>query len=227
MRILIVEDHKKINALLARFARQDKHTVKQTYHAEEALELMSKESFDMMITDLMLGDMQGEELIQRIRSVSDIYIMVISAKTELSDKLDVLGMGADDYLTKPFSIEEVMAKLANIEKRLITKRPLFYSFYQGELIVRPLERMATYKNENLDFTVNEFDVLAYLMQHPNRVFSRMELLDILFQESEAYDRIIDVYIKNIRKKLHDQPKQPRYIKTVFGLGYQFVGDLDD
>lgn len=227
MRILIIEDHKKINTLLATFARQDHHKVKQTFSAEEALDVISKETFDMIITDLMLGDMQGEELIQRIRSVSDIYIMVISAKTELSDKLDVLGLGADDYLTKPFSIEEVMAKLANIEKRLVTLQPLTYSFYQGELAVKPLEHSAMFQQRKLDFTANEFEVLVYLMQHPNRVFSRMELLDILFKESEAYDRIIDVYVKNIRKKLHDQPKQPRYIKTVFGLGYQFVGELDD
>lgn len=227
MRILIVEDHREINSLLARFARQDQHLVKQAYSAEAALSLIKETDFDVIITDLMLPDMQGEELIKVVRNISDVFIMVISAKTQTEDRIDALSLGADDYLTKPFSVEEVMIRLKNLSKRIDKERPLLYSFYQGELTLSPLDRRVVFKGRDLSLTAHEFDVLHHLLSHPGRVFSRDDLIMSLFSESEAFDRVIDAFIKNIRKALKDDPKQPRYIKTIFRQGYQFVGDLDD
>lgn len=227
MKILIVEDHEKINALLTKFAKQDGHDVSQTYSAEEALDAIRKRSFDFIITDLMLPDMQGEALIRKIRDVSDIHIMVISAKKDVDDRIDVLSLGADDYLTKPFSVEEVMVKLQNTAKRIGHEKPLVYSFYDGELEVRPLGRKVVSNGRVVSLTTNEYDVFMYLLKHPNRVFTRDEIIIALFSESEAFDRVVDAYIKNIRKELNDDPKNPRYIKTVYGRGYQFVGERDD
>ena len=130
-------------------------------------------------------------------------------------------------MTKPFSVEEVMAKLQNVAKRLASINPLIYSYHQGELVVHPLTRTVLYKNEPVTLTTYEYDVLFHLMTHPNRIFKREELMMTLFQDSDAYDRVIDAYIKNIRKKIKDDPKHPTYIKTIYGLGYQFTGDADD
>ncbi len=227
MRILIVEDHQKIRDLLSMFAKQDGHHAVLAKSAEEALQVLAKELFDVIITDLMLPDIQGEELIKRIRATSDVYIMVISAKIDIHERLDVLSLGADDYLTKPFSVEEVMAKLKNVQKRIVTHRPVIRSFYQGELRLIPLSREVEFKQQKVTLTKSEFDVLWHLVNHHHKVFSRDELQSYISMDSEAFDRVIDAYIKNIRKKLDDDATQPRYIKTHYGVGYQFVGESDD
>lgn len=227
MDILIVEDHRKINDLLARFASQDGHRPVQAYDAESALVRLNGGHFDVILTDLMLPDMQGEEMIRRIRAVSDIYIMVISAKTEVSDRIEGLKIGADDYLTKPFSVEEVMAKLQNVSRRLATREPVLRSFNRGELVVRPLERSLAFRGRPLELTANEYDLFYHLLSHPGRVFTRDEILETLFPDSDAYDRVVDAFVKNIRKKLGDDPEEPRYLRTVRGVGYQFAGDSDD
>ncbi|MBN2877642.1 MAG: response regulator transcription factor [Bacilli bacterium] len=227
MKLLIVEDHIKINSLLAKFARQDGHTVKQSYSAEEALGQLKKQDFDVILTDLMLPDMQGEELIETIRDYSDVYIMVISAKTETEDRIDCLTLGADDFVVKPFSVEEVMLKLRNVSRRYEKERPVLFSFNQKELTLSVLDRRVTFRGNPVSLTAYEYDVLYYLMSHPKQVFSRDDLILTLFEDSDAFDRVIDAYIKNIRKKLNEDPKNPKYIKTVFRQGYQFVGELDD
>jgi len=123
MNILIVEDYKKINELLGVFSRQDGHKTYQVFDAESAIEIINKEKIDVILLDLMLPNMQGETLIKYIRQVSDVYIIVLSAKVDVKDRIDVISIGADDYISKPFSIEEVMAKLKNIQKRLVVHLP--------------------------------------------------------------------------------------------------------
>ncbi|MDY0278207.1 MAG: response regulator transcription factor [Acholeplasma sp.] len=227
MRILIVEDHYKINELLARFARGENHFVKQTFNATEGLKELMSASYDLLITDLMLPGLSGEELIKKIRETSDIYIMVISAKTEVNDRINSLSLGADDYLIKPFSVKEVMIKLKNIEKRLEVTKPVFFSFYHQELIISPLDRSVKYKEQIIDITNREFEVLLFLINNPFQVLTRDQIINHLGSESEAYDRVIDAYIKNLRRKLNDDSKNPKYIKTSYGLGYQFIGERDD
>jgi len=227
MRILIVEDHPKIRNLLALFAGQDGHQAETAESAESALERIATQTFEVILTDLMLPDMQGEDLIRKIREVSDVYIMVISAKIDLKDRLDALSLGADDYVTKPFSVEEVMAKLKNLGHRLQNERPLRRSYNHGRLEILPLQREVRAEGEAVVLTPHEFDLLWHLANHRKRIFSREELLEFCFGDSEAFDRVIDVHVKNIRKKINDDPTTPRYIKTHYGVGYQFVGDPDD
>jgi DNA-binding response OmpR family regulator len=153
--------------------------------------------------------------------------MVISAKTDINDKLDVLTLGADDYITKPFSVNEVMIKLKHIEKRISSNQPMILSFYQGLLKIYPLKRDVYLNSEIIQLTKNEFDVLWFLVTHPYQIFSRDQLLNQLFSDSDAYERVIDVYIKNIRKKLNSKKHQLELIKTHYGIGYQFVGEVDE
>ncbi|AUD63737.1 hypothetical protein BK010_09085 [Tenericutes bacterium MO-XQ] len=226
MKLLIVEDYKKISDLLALFAREQQHVVKQAKSAEEALSFLESESFDAMILDLMLPNMQGEELLKKIRAISDIYIMVISAKIDIEGKIDVLSLGADDYVTKPFSADEVMVRLKNVESRIKQTKPNVLSFNQHDLLIYPLKREVL-KNDNIiKFTEYEFDILLFLAQHPQLVFSREQIIETCFKDSDAYDRVIDAFIKNIRKKI-DKDQDQSYIKTHYGIGYEFVGEVDD
>lgn len=225
MKLLIVEDYPKINDLLAMFCRQDGYHVTQTYAAEEALIALKQSSFDLMIVDLMLPKMSGEKLIQEVRKTSDLYIMVISAKVDVAEKIDAISLGADDYMTKPFSIEEVMVRLKNVSKRLKNTIPAFISFNQGALIIKPQSREVMIRDEMILLTKHEYDILYYLVTHPHQAFSREEIMVACFEESEAYDRVIDTFIKNIRKKM-DIHQETSWIKTHYGIGYQFIGEKD-
>jgi DNA-binding response OmpR family regulator len=227
MRLIVIEDHRKINDLLARFARQDGHEVLQAFSAEEGLALLSVRPVDAIITDLMLPDLQGEDLIATIRKGSDVYIMVISAKIDVRERVDVLTLGADDYLTKPFSIDEVMVKLKNLEKRIVTREPVIRSFVGGALKIIPFRREVRLDGAVVDLTASEYDLFWQLAGHPQRIFTRDEILAACFGESEAFDRVIDVHVKNIRKKLNDAANEPRFIRTHYGVGYQFAGKSDD
>ena len=226
MKLLIIEDYKKINDLLALFARQDKHDVLQVETAEEALEAIQKNKFDAIILDLMLPNMQGETVIQKIREFSDVYIMVLSAKIEIKGRVDVISLGADDYITKPFSVEEIMAKLKNIEKRVKVQLPTSYSYRNKDLEIYPLKREVRVKSKTINLTEYEFDILWYLASHPKIVFSREQIIEKCFFDSDAFDRVIDVFIKNIRKKIDQNNTNNSYIKTHYGVGYQFVGEND-
>lgn len=227
MKLLIVEDNRHINQLLTQFARQDGHHVVQVLNAEDAIKQLTNQGFDVIITDLMLPDMQGEDLITQIRKVSDIYIIVISAKIDIHEKLDVFSIGADDYITKPFSVEEVMAKLKNLEKRIVSHVPIIQSYNHGKLKIQPLENDVWIDGKLIELTHYEYNILWQLISNRFRTLSRDQLIESCFSESEAFDRIIDVYIKNIRKKLSDDAVNPSFIKTVYGLGYQFIGEHDD
>jgi DNA-binding response OmpR family regulator len=226
MKTLIVEDYPKINQLLAMYARNDGHEVKQVYNGEEALAAVHHEKFDIILLDLMLPGIQGEELIKQIRKVSDVYIVVLSAKIDIKDRVDVITLGADDYMIKPFSIEEVMAKLKNVEKRLVVNHPTIYTFNHSHLKVLPLSREVFVHNQLINLTQYEYDILLHLLSHPNIVFSRDMIIEQCFSNSDAYDRVIDVFIKNIRKKI-DFSSEKSYIKTHYGIGYQFVGVKDE
>jgi len=226
MKTLIVEDYPKINQLLAMYARNDGHEVKQVYNGEEALAAVHHEKFDIILLDLMLPGIQGEELIKQIRKVSDVYIVVLSAKIAIKDRVDVITLGADDYMIKPFSIDEVMAKLKNVEKRLVVNHPTIYTFNHSHLKVLPLSREVFVHNQLINLTQYEYDILFHLLSHPNVVFSRDMIIEQCFLDSDAYDRVIDVFIKNIRKKI-DLTSELSYIKTHYGIGYQFVGVKDE
>lgn len=227
MRILIVDDYKKINDLLASILKQSGYTIYQAFDAKEALDILSNTAIDVVVLDLMLPDLPGERVIQDIRKISDIYIMVISAKVDVANRIDVITLGADDYITKPFSVAEVVAKLKNVEKRLQVKTPTRYSFNGGQLMLFPLSKEVLVNQQSVSLTKYEFDILFHLASHSSQIFTREMIIEYCFEHSEAYDRVIDSFIKNIRRKIDMTTLVPSYIKTHYGVGYQFVGQKDD
>ncbi len=225
--ILIVEDNKKINELITLYVSQEGYNVFSAHTAEEGLELFKKEEIDLIVTDLMLPRMSGEEFVESVREISDVFIIILTAKIHLDDKLTGLKLGADDYLVKPFSTEELILKIKNFLKRKV-KKSFGYSYHSGELIVEKNNNVVTFQGLPLEFTANEYLVLMQFIRNDRQIFSREQLLNTCFgKDTEVFDRIIDVYVKNIRKKLKEDSKNPRYIKTIYGLGYMFVGELDD
>ncbi|MCF7925350.1 MAG: response regulator transcription factor [Candidatus Izimaplasma sp.] len=222
--ILVCEDHKEINHLVTTHLEEQGYTVYPTYNAIDALQVFREEQLDVIITDLRLPVMSGEEFIAEVRKTSAIHIIVISAKTDLTDKLNGLKIGANDYIYKPFVPEEISYKLRNLFSQKNT--PKTQTFHQGELIFKQNDMTLTINNQDVTLTAVEYRLLKYLIMHPKQVISRDQLLDIIHDyQDEVFDRVIDVHIKNIRKKIKAHSDTP-YIKTVYGLGYKFVGDKD-
>lgn len=227
MNILIVEDYQKINDLLAHYLRSDGHHVMQTTKAFDALHLLKQHPIDVILLDLMLPDMSGEDVIKEVRRFTSVYIMVISAKVDIEGRINTLSLGADDYLVKPFSVEEVLARLKNVEKRLSPSDHTIFSFNQEDLKIVLASRDVFVDGSKVNLTKDEYDLLIFLIKHPSRSFSRDELITLVLPHSQAYDRVIDTHIKNIRQKIDIHPFQPSYIKTHYGLGYQFIGQKDE
>ncbi|HOI86172.1 MAG TPA: response regulator transcription factor [Acholeplasmataceae bacterium] len=227
MNILIVEDYQKINDLLAHYLRSDGHHVMQTTKAIDALHLLKQHPIDVILLDLMLPDMSGEDVIKEVRRFTSVYIMVISAKVDIEGRINTLSLGADDYLVKPFSVEEVLARLKNVEKRLSPSDHTIFSFNQEDLKIVLASRDVFVDGSKVNLTKDEYDLLIFLIKHPSRSFSRDELITLVLPHSQAYDRVIDTHIKNIRQKIDIHPFQPSYIKTHYGLGYQFIGQKDE
>jgi|AntRauTorcE11898_2_1112593.scaffolds.fasta_scaffold00066_12 DNA-binding response OmpR family regulator len=228
MKLLIIEDNLKINRLISMYASQEGHQVKSVFSAEDALEHLSDNKVDLVVLDLMLKTMNGETFITKTRQTSNVYIIVVSAKVDVDARVNALSMGADDYMPKPLSIEELMLKIRNLEPRLksMDKKDATYSFYNGVLTINKLTRVVRVDKKPTDLTQNEFNVLLYLIENEGQTLSRMQILDGCIRDSEAYDRVIDVYIKNIRKKIGDLDASLNIIDTVYGGGYKFVGDKD-
>jgi len=228
MKLLIVEDNLKINRLISMYAEQESHDVKSVYSAEEALSYLGENSVDLVVLDLMLKEMDGETFIEEIRKTSNVYIIVVSAKINVDSRVNALGMGADDYMQKPLSMEELMLKIKNLEPRLksMEKKDSFSSFNGGNLIINKLNGHLSVHGEDVKLTQNEWRILVYLMENKGRTLSRDQILDHCINESDAYDRVVDVYVKNIRQKLRDSKKPWAFIQTVYGGGYRFVGEKD-
>ncbi len=224
--VLIVEDNVKVNKVLSKYISQEGHNVISCFTAEDGLIQFKNNQIDLVVTDLMLPGMSGEELVEEIRKTSKCFVIILTAKTQLEDKITGLKLGADDYILKPFATEELILKVNNFLTRNEESKNKI-SFYHSELAISKENNVVNVNGEQVELTSNEFKILIYLSTNRNRIFSRDQLLEHCFgSNTDVYDRIIDVYIKNIRKKIGDNSKTPRYIKTIYGLGYKFVGEID-
>lgn len=223
--ILIIEDEKQISQLLSAYLEKEGFTVSTADTGQEAIRLL-KERFDLIILDLMLPDIQGEELCQSIREGSDVPILMLTAKSDEEDRIRGLGLGADDYVVKPFSPREVVARVKALLRRTMKKREVM-SFNGKDLLINPSTMEITKGGNVLSFTPTEFRIIQTLAERPGQVFTRLQLVNtILGYDFEGYDRTIDAHIKNIRQKIEDNPRSPTYIKTVYGVGYKFTGTPD-
>jgi two-component system alkaline phosphatase synthesis response regulator PhoP len=221
-RVLVVDDDVKTVELVKLYLNRDGYRVLTAYDGVEALRLAREGHPDLIVLDLMLPGIDGLEICQTLRAESDVPIIMLTAKTTDQDKLDGLDMGADDYVTKPFSPRELAARVRAVLRRLPGERgPDEIKF--GQLNVNFLRREAALVGRPLNLSTTEFKLLGVLVKEPGRVFSRAELIEkAIGYDFEGFDRTIDVHILNLRRKLEPDPRRPRYIKTVYGAGYKLA-----
>lgn len=225
--ILVVDDEPKIVEVVEAYLKKEGFNVLTAEDGEKALKLFKNELIHLVVLDLMLPKISGEEICNRIRATSDVPIIMLTAKSEEDDKIEGLAIGADDYLTKPFSARELVGRVkALIRRSYRDSSPLadYLIFNNGDLEV-DINKMKVKKDgEYVNLTTNEFKILVALLTNPGQIFSREQLVERAFGlDYEGFDRTIDSHIKNIRQKIEDNHKEPKYIITVYGMGYKFVG----
>lgn len=222
--ILVVEDDADINNLIIKTLKKHEYKATQAFSGSEALLQLSISEFDMILLDLMLPGITGEELISEIRKEKEIPIIVISAKVSIEDKVNVLNLGADDYITKPFESEEILARV-NSQLRRYKKfgfKPKNKKEYKFKsLILEEKSREVKVNNENIYLTVHEFDILCIFLKNPKRVYSRESLYEQVWKNGYyGEDNSVNVHISNIRKKIKNVVGDEEYIKTVWGIGFK-------
>lgn len=225
--ILIVEDNIEINNLIYEIMLDNNYQAFQAFNAFDAMKIFQNNNIDLIVTDLMLPIKSGEDFIKDIRLFSNVYIVIISAKVDLENRLEGLTIGADDYIVKPFSGEELVLKINNHFKRKTLKETIV-SFNHGNFIFEFNNNVISINNKKIELTSVEYLLLEALINNKNQILSRQQLLDKAFSnDRDVFDRVVDVHIKNIRSKIKKTNNSFEYIKTIYGLGYMFVGDTDD
>ncbi|WP_103106316.1 response regulator transcription factor [Brevibacillus reuszeri] len=220
--ILIVDDEPQILEILSSYLRKEGYHVLTASEGGQALEIAATYPLALMILDLMLPDKAGEEVCIEVRKSSRVPILMLTAKSGEADKIRGLEIGADDYLVKPFSPRELVARVRAILRRMGDYQSLSDLVEMGELTVSLGEKRIFLRGKAVEITPNEFRLLATLVRYPGRTWTRDELVEeVLGMDFLGNDRTIDTHIKNLRQKIEDDPRQPVYIKTVYGLGYRF------
>lgn len=229
-KVLVVDDEPKIIQVVSAYLEKEGYHVFAASSGNEALELNGRKAPDLIILDLRLPDLSGEEVCRRIRQRRDTPILMLTAKAEEEDKVRGLAIGADDYLTKPFSPRELVARVRAILRRHKAEREPqrdLISFDNGRVRIDVAKQEVSLNGKIITLTPNEYKLLLALARYPGRVYTRSELINkVQGYEYEGYDRTIDAHVKNLRQKIEEDPKNPRYILTVFGVGYKFGGEED-
>ena len=227
--ILIVDDENMMREAVASYLEKQGYHVLQAETGTQALSLLEKETVSFVILDLMLPDISGEEICSRIRRQSRIPIIMLTAKTMEDDMLNGLNLGADDYITKPFSLKNLYARIQAVWRRADHDlKPLAekFSWNAGDLVIDYNRKEVLKKGETISLTPIEWKILSAFTRYPQKVFTRDELIASAFDtDFSGYDRVIDTHIKNLRKKIEDDPKNPIYLCTVHGIGYKFGGNI--
>jgi DNA-binding response OmpR family regulator len=225
-RILVVEDEGKIAEIVKAYLEKEGFQITVAETGEKALAAI-KQGFDLIILDLMLPDMEGEDICQTIREDSDVPIIMLTAKSEEEDRIKGLGIGADDYVVKPFSPRELVARVKALLRRVKGSKEII-SFNNSDLVIDAKKFEVRKKGAQVVLTPTEFKLLQCVADRPGQVFSRLQLVNVILgYDFEGYDRTIDAHIKNIRHKIEDNQKSPFYLKTVYGIGYKFTGLPDE
>lgn len=222
---MVIEDEDKVSSVIRAYLQREGYCVYCTEQGIEGIRLFKEIDFDLVILDLMLPDIEGEEVCRVIRNISDVYIFMLTAKGTESDKITGLNIGADEYLVKPFSPRELTARVNAAFRRIVEEKTLVLSLDNGNFKIDKDKRVVEVMGKNISLTPNEFDILYVLAVNSGRVLSREQLIQSVFGfDFDGFDRTVDVHIKNLRKKIEENSKNPRYIKTVTKYGYKFGGD---
>lgn len=224
MRILLVDDEKKITTVLKAYLQQEGFHVSTAINGFVALTMFKENPFDLVILDLMLPGLSGTEICSEIRKISSVPIIMLTAKIEEEDRIQGLSMGADDYITKPFSPREVVARVRAVLRRTNNDTaPLADVIsYDNGLTIDNIQHEIRLNDQEILLTPTEFKILGALAKNPGRVLSRSQLVEIVQGHNfEGDDRVIDAHIKKIRQKIETKPSNPQIIVTVYGIGYKF------
>jgi DNA-binding response OmpR family regulator len=225
-KILVADDEQQLLDTVRAYLRNEGFEVVLARNGREALFTFRHEQPDLIILDVMMPEMDGWEAARLIRRESDVPILFLTARVDDVDKITGLEIGADEYITKPFSPRVLVAQVRAVLRRVYGELSTEPSLWRvGDLQLNSDTHTVTWQGERVDLTPSEFDLLAILIARPGRVFTRMELLEQLQGEAfAAYERTIDVHIKNLRAKIEPNPREPRYIETVYGIGYRMRPD---
>jgi len=220
-KILVVDDDEELVDFLEDYLEKDGYEVRGTYNGKDALRLFREREFDLVVLDLMLPEMDGYRVCERMRREAETPIIMLTAKTSDEEKIKGLDLGADDYVTKPFSPGELLARIRAALRRVEDEEGPTEVAY-GDLYVNFDSKEVLLDDEEVDVTPTEFELLSALIQQPNKVFSRTQLIHAAFGYGyESFERTVDVHIKHLRDKIEPDPENPSYIITEFGMGYKF------
>jgi len=232
--ILLVDDERMIVEVLEAYLLKEGYKVFTSDNGVDALRKVDSVKPDLIVLDLMLPDLSGEEICRLIRKESDVPILMLTAKSGEEERINGIVIGADDYVTKPFSPKEVVVRIQAILRRANKQHPQqteenILSFNHRELVLDLTKKEILFRDESINVTPIEYKLLSNMAKYPGRVYSRMDLLEKIQEDGisyEGYERSIDTHIKNLRKKVELDPREPKYILTVFGMGYKFGGVQD-
>ena len=224
--ILVVDDEQNILDVVRAYLEKEGFIVFTAMDGEVALEIYNKEDIHLLVLDLMIPKITGEEVCSRIRSTASVPIIMLTAKVEEDEKIEGISIGADDYITKPFSVRELVARVRALLRRAYKDfAPMadILSFNNGDLQVDVKKMIIKKQGEVVTLTTNEFKILITFLMNPEKLFSREDLVEKAFGiDYEGFDRTVDTYIKNIRQKIECNHKEPLYLVTVYGMGYKFI-----
>ena len=225
-KIVVIDDEPSVQEVVRGYLEKDGYLVYVAGNGRDGLALAERTKPGLVVLDLMLPDVSGEEICREIRSRSDVPILMLTAKVSEDERVGGLALGADDYLTKPFSPRELVARVRAVLRRTQgAEMPLVevLSFDEGALEIDTVQHEVRRDGELVELTPNEYRLLVTLARYPGRVYSRFELINhVQGYDFEGYERTIDAHVKNLRKKIEPDPKHPRYVETVFGVGYRLA-----
>ena len=227
-KILIIEDEKNISEIVAKYLEKEGYTTIIANDGIEGLALFRDSNPDLVISDVMMPTIDGFEVLTEIRLISDVPVIMLTAKQEEVDRLKGFENGADDYVTKPFSPKELVRRVMVMLKRTYKAIEDKQVLIEGELKL-DLNKQKLYKNEDeIDITSKEFQIIYAFFKNPRQILSREQLIELAFSNGfDGFDRTIDAHIKKIRHKIEEDTKNPKYLKTKYGAGYIFGGSDED
>jgi len=220
-KVLVVDDERRIVEIVKAYLEKEGYAVITAFDGKAALDAAKTQAPDLVVLDLMLPIVSGWEVCKALRASSQVPIIMLTARDDVTDKIVGLELGADDYVTKPFDPKELVARVKSVLRRSMAPSATKPVLKIADLVIDRDKRQVKRGDGIIELTPNEFDILAAMAESPGRVFSRMQLLDRVQGEAyEGYERTIDSHIKNLRKKIEPDPNRPRYVLTVHGIGYK-------
>lgn len=225
--ILVIDDELMICEAISSYLKKHGFNVFAANTGNDGLRILKEQEISFIILDLMLPDMSGEEICSIVRSQSRVPIIMLTAKTMEEDMINGLSIGADDYITKPFSLKNLYARIQAVSRRSLKdlgQLANVQAWNNSDLVIDYELVKVKKAGEEISLTPIEWKLLSLFSKYPNKVFTRDELIERVFDiDFDGYDRVIDTHIKNLRKKIEDDPKKPKYICTIHGMGYRFGG----